>query len=102
MARHVSRHAVIIRYPDCFALFSKFPSDDIAHAERVPLKALLKDKVLWLMVLVLTFGVVSELAVGGWLVNFWRKHMTGIPLMLRACCPSSSYVLLSHGLCLAR
>lgn len=59
--------------PIILALLSKFPGDDIQHAERMPLKELLKDPVLWLMVLILTFGVVSELAVGGWLVNFLEK-----------------------------
>lgn len=59
--------------PIIFALFSSFPGDNISHEERVPLKTLLKDPVLWLMVLVLSFGVVSELAVGGWLVNFLEK-----------------------------
>ncbi|MCM3628443.1 MFS transporter [Paenibacillus glycanilyticus] len=59
--------------PIVIALFSAFPGDDISHEDRVSFKVLLKDKVLWLMVLVLTFGVVSELAVGGWLVNFLEK-----------------------------
>ncbi|WP_167201872.1 MFS transporter [Paenibacillus sp. BK720] len=59
--------------PIVIALFSTFPGDGISHEDRVPLKTLLKDRVLWLMVLVLTFGVVSELAVGGWLVNFLEK-----------------------------
>ncbi|WP_317979663.1 MFS transporter [Paenibacillus glycanilyticus] len=59
--------------PILIAMFSTFPGDDISHEDRVPLKTLLRDRVLWLMVLVLTFGVVSELAVGGWLVNFLEK-----------------------------
>jgi fucose permease len=59
--------------PIVIALFSTFPGDDISHEDRIPLKVLLKDRVIWLMVLVLTFGVVSELAVGGWLVNFLEK-----------------------------
>lgn len=59
--------------PIIFALFSSFPGDDVAQEDRLPLKVLLKDPVLWLMVLVLSFGVVSELAVGGWLVNFLEK-----------------------------
>lgn len=59
--------------PIIFALLSSFPGDDISHEDRVPLNVLLKDPVLWLMVLVLSFGVVSELAVGGWLVNFLEK-----------------------------
>lgn len=59
--------------PIVFALLSKFPGDDIKHEERTPLRSLLRDPVLWLMVCILTFGVVSELAVGGWLVNFLEK-----------------------------
>lgn len=59
--------------PILFTLFSSFPSDEIKHEDKLPLKALLKDPILWLMVCILTFGVVSELAVGGWLVNFLEK-----------------------------
>lgn len=59
--------------PIVIAMFSTFPGDHIAHEDRIPFKTLLKDRVIWLMVLVLTFGVVSELAVGGWLVNFLEK-----------------------------
>lgn len=59
--------------PIVFALFSTFPGDDIKQEDRVPIKSLLKDPVLWLVVLILSFGVVSELAVGGWLVNFLEK-----------------------------
>ncbi|MNO12399.1 putative nitrate transporter NarT [compost metagenome] len=59
--------------PIIFALLSSFPGDDISEEDRVPLKALIKDPVIWLMVLVLSFGVVSEMAVGGWLVNFLEK-----------------------------
>lgn len=59
--------------PIILSLFSTFPGDEIKNEERIPLKVLLKDPVLWLMVLVLSFGVVSELAVGGWLVNFLEK-----------------------------
>ncbi|MGG1515957.1 MFS transporter [Paenibacillus oryzisoli] len=59
--------------PIVIAWFSTFPGDDILHEDRISLKDLLKDRVLWLVVLVLTFGVVSEMAVGGWLVNFLEK-----------------------------
>ncbi len=59
--------------PIVIAMRSTFPGDDISHEDRIPLKAMLRDRVLWLTVLVLTFGVVSELAVGGWLVNFLEK-----------------------------
>lgn len=55
------------------AFFGTFPGDDITQAERTPVKILLRDPALWLLVLILSFGVVSELAVGGWLVNFLQK-----------------------------
>ncbi|MEI7024106.1 MFS transporter [Paenibacillus sp. y28] len=59
--------------PIISAFFSKFPGDEMKQEERVPLTTFLKDPVLWLMVCILSFGVVSELAVGGWLVNFLEK-----------------------------
>lgn len=59
--------------PIILVLFSTFPGDEIKQEDRLPIKTLLRDPVLWLMVLVLSFGVVSELAVGGWLVNFLEK-----------------------------
>lgn len=59
--------------PIVFTLFSSFPEDEIKHEDKLPLKVLIKDPVLWMMVSILTFGVVSELAVGGWLVNFLEK-----------------------------
>jgi fucose permease len=59
--------------PIVFALCGSFPGDELPHEDRIPLSLLLRDPVLWLMVLILTFGVVSELAVGGWLVNFLEK-----------------------------
>jgi fucose permease len=59
--------------PIVMTLFSTFPGDDIAQEDRISIRVFLQDRVLWLLVLVLTFGVVSELAVGGWLVNFLEK-----------------------------
>lgn len=59
--------------PLILTLFCKFPGEDIRREDRVSLLTLMKDPVLWLMVLILTFGVVSELAAGGWLVNFLEK-----------------------------
>lgn len=55
------------------AFLGKFPGDDTKHEDRIPLSALWRDPVIWLVVAVLSFGVVSELAVGGWLVNFLEK-----------------------------
>ncbi|SEO81029.1 Fucose permease [Paenibacillus sp. OK076] len=62
--------------PIIAALRSKFPGDDLPHEDRTSLKTLTRDPALWLMVLILSFGVVSELAVGGWLVNFLEKAYT--------------------------
>ncbi|MFM9331562.1 MFS transporter [Paenibacillus mesotrionivorans] len=59
--------------PILTAMRSSFPGDDLADESRTPFKVLLRDPALWLMVLILTFGVVSELAVGGWLVNYLEK-----------------------------
>jgi DHA1 family purine base/nucleoside efflux pump-like MFS transporter len=55
------------------ALMSRFPGDDLLEEDRIPLKVLVRDPALWLLVTILSFGVVSELAVGGWLVNFLEK-----------------------------
>ncbi|XID96122.1 MFS transporter [Paenibacillaceae bacterium WGS1546] len=55
------------------SLMAKFPGDGEAQAERVSLSTFSKDPAAWLIVAVLSFGVVSELAVGGWLVNFLEK-----------------------------
>ncbi|RXZ78302.1 MFS transporter [Paenibacillaceae bacterium] len=60
-------------FPILFALRSSFPGDELTKEERVPLKMLMQDRALWFMVLILSFGVVSELAVGGWLVYFLEK-----------------------------
>lgn len=54
-------------------LLSRFPGEEEQDGERVPFTQLMRDPAIWLIVLVLSFGVVSELAVGGWLVNFLEK-----------------------------
>ncbi|WP_438433007.1 MFS transporter [Gorillibacterium sp. sgz500922] len=56
------------------ALFSRFPGDTPEEKEqRPPISSLLRDRTLLLITLVLTFGVISELSIGGWLVNFLEK-----------------------------
>lgn len=55
------------------AIFSRFAGDETPPEHRVPLKSLMRDRGLWLIVLILSFGVISELSVGGWLVNFLEK-----------------------------
>lgn len=59
--------------PILSALLSSFPGDETALHERIPMRTLVRDPALWFMVAILTFGVISELAVGGWLVNFLEK-----------------------------
>lgn len=59
--------------PLMFALFTKLPGDEIKEDERTPFKDFLKDPAAWLIVAILSFGVISELSVGGWLVNFLEK-----------------------------
>lgn len=55
------------------SLFSKFPGDDIKESDRISFKQYVRDPAAWFMVAILSLGVVSELAVGGWLVNFLEK-----------------------------
>lgn len=54
-------------------LLGKFPGNEIKQEDRKPLLALARDRSLWLLVGILTFGVVAELSVGGWLVNYLEK-----------------------------
>ncbi len=56
------------------SLLAKFPGDGgEERGDRLTLKSVGKDPAAWLIVLVLSMGVVSELAVGGWLVNYLEK-----------------------------
>ncbi|GIO15458.1 major facilitator superfamily protein [Cohnella xylanilytica] len=55
------------------SLLGKFPGEVHAKEDRVSLRVLSRDPIAWLIVAILSFGVVSELAVGSWLVNFLEK-----------------------------
>lgn len=55
------------------AFGSRFPSSTVEDSKPISMKQYVKDPAAWLIVLVLSFGVVSELAVGGWLVNYLEK-----------------------------
>ncbi|WP_310831058.1 MFS transporter [Paenibacillus pedocola] len=55
------------------AFLGKFPGDATLTEDRIPLSSISRDPVIWLLVAVLSFGVISELAIGGWLVNFLEK-----------------------------
>ncbi|WP_462410124.1 MFS transporter [Neobacillus sp. Marseille-QA0830] len=52
------------------SLAGKFPGEHQSTAETTSFRGLFRDPIAWLIVLVLSFGVVSELAVGSWLVYF--------------------------------
>lgn len=56
------------------SLLGRFPrAGQEAAGERTSFKKLMSDPSAWLIVAVLSFGVVSELAVGSWLVYFVEK-----------------------------
>lgn len=56
------------------SLWGKFPGDEPHETEeRASYRSLLRDPIAWFIVAILSFGVISELAVGSWLVNFLEK-----------------------------
>jgi fucose permease len=55
------------------AFITRFPRDEVAVEHQVTLKFYVRDPAAWFMVAVLSFGVVSELSIGSWLVNFLEK-----------------------------
>lgn len=55
------------------ALAARFPQIDAHEEHRVPFSSLMRDPAIWLITLILSFGVIAEIAVGGWLVNFLEK-----------------------------
>ena len=59
--------------PFFLGLTAKFPGDEVKAEEKMSVKQYAKDPVAWLLVVILSFGVISELAVGGWLVNFLQQ-----------------------------
>jgi fucose permease len=59
--------------PLIIALLPKFPGDDIKDEERMPMKEYVRDPAAWILVLILSLGVISELTIGGWLVNYLEK-----------------------------
>ena len=56
------------------ALIGRFPGERQQEAgAHSPLRGVMRDPVSWLIVAILSFGVVSELAVGSWLVYYLEK-----------------------------
>ena len=59
--------------PAILGLFLKFPGDEENGEGKLSTKQYLKDPVAWYMVGILTLGVIAELSVGNWLVNYLEK-----------------------------
>lgn len=55
------------------SLLGKFPKETHEDEETTSFRSLIRDPIAWLIVAVLSFGVVSELAIGSWLVHFLVK-----------------------------
>lgn len=55
------------------SLLGIFPTEKIEEGTVLSFKSLSRDPIAWLIVAILSFGVVSELAVGGWLINYLVK-----------------------------
>jgi fucose permease len=55
------------------AIFCAFHKEDKNNHERVPFKDFIKNPIAWLILCILSFGVIAEMSIGGWLVNFLEK-----------------------------
>ncbi|PKG25319.1 MFS transporter [Niallia nealsonii] len=55
------------------SLLGKFPQEHAEKEEVISYYSLVRDPVAWLIVAILSFGIVSEVSVGNWLVNFLVK-----------------------------
>lgn len=55
------------------ALFSHFPKDHATVENKLPFKQFLKDRVAWFIIIILSLGVIVELSIAGWLVNFLER-----------------------------
>jgi fucose permease len=55
------------------SVIGRFPQDQAEAGNRISFKSYVRDPIAWLIIAVLSFGVVSELAVGSWLVNYLEK-----------------------------
>lgn len=54
-------------------VFAKVPKNEVAIEDRISIKVFIKDPAAWMIVSILSFGVIAEMAFGGWLVNFLEK-----------------------------
>lgn len=53
--------------------FGKYPREGKHDNNKISLKDITRNSTAWLIVFILSFGVIAEMAVGGWLVNFLEK-----------------------------
>jgi fucose permease len=60
-------------FPMIPTILSKFPEDKVIVEERIPLKVYIRDPAAWLIITILSLGVIAELSIAGWLVNFLEK-----------------------------
>jgi MFS family permease len=54
-------------------IIGKFSKESHDKEDHISFNSLIRDPIAWLIVAILSFGVVSELSVGGWLVNYLVK-----------------------------
>ncbi|MED1472581.1 MFS transporter [Bacillus salipaludis] len=52
------------------SLFGRFPEDHHNEEESTSFRALGRDPIAWMIVAILSFGVVSEISIGSWLVYY--------------------------------
>lgn len=55
------------------AILGVFPKQEASNHDRVSLREFIRNSTAWLILFILSFGVIAEMAIGGWLVNFLEK-----------------------------
>nr|WP_328701021.1 MFS transporter [Aquibacillus kalidii] len=55
------------------ALSANYPKEESQEEDRISIRQLLRDPIAWLIVASLSFGVISELGMASWLVNYLVK-----------------------------
>lgn len=63
--------------PILFVFFARFPKMQEEHHEhKTPFKEYIKNPISWLVIGILSFGVITEMSIGGWLVNYLEKSFS--------------------------
>jgi fucose permease len=56
--------------------FSKFPKmQEEHHEQKTPFKEYIKNPISWLVVFILSFGVITEMTIGGWLSTILKNPL---------------------------